>query len=517
MLLEELRELLSEFRALPASVLLGPGLIFLVYIAISQFLRARARREGVRTFVLLADTVAYPTFLIVLESLVSDLPHSGITLQSVQRLLWSLLILSAAWIATRLLRHFVWRGHFTRRYGSEAPKILQALVGAGIYFVALAVIVVLVFQRSASGVLVSTGVIVGILGLALQNLLADLFSGITITVEQPFGIGDWLRLSDGTEGEVTEITWQATYLRSFNSSLVIVPNNRMANGVLQNLSRPSRSYAIWISVYVDPRHDPEVVRRLLSEAALSCSAVRKNPPPAVNISDGSGNPIHYIVYVYFADYLAHYRGKNDLYMSIHAYLRRWGITTSSSRYEVDTREAVEQELHLPTMQEEIRNTEIFRMLTEEQIEVLTEHASYHTYYPEQTLVREGDRDTSLFIITSGVVQVTRRDAFGHATEVARLGSGEFLGEMSLLTGEARTATATALLQTTVIIVPKEGLEPILHAVPELSDRFAEVMVDRRLNSEQFVSSMRQSNKPAAAFLREQVDRFVHSIRQFFRL
>jgi CRP-like cAMP-binding protein len=89
--------------------------------------------------------------------------------------------------------------------------------------------------------------------------------------------------------------------------------------------------------------------------------------------------------------------------------------------------------------------------------------------------------------------------------------------MSLLTGEPRSATVTALVQTSVVEVTKDNLTPILQDVPELTDRFAEVMLDRRLENEQFLENMRRSDKANSDFVSDYLERTVRRIRRFFRL
>ncbi|MFW5786608.1 MAG: cyclic nucleotide-binding domain-containing protein, partial [bacterium] len=96
-------------------------------------------------------------------------------------------------------------------------------------------------------------------------------------------------------------------------------------------------------------------------------------------------------------------------MSIHSHLSRAGVSTSAGKYEVSTEPAEERTLQMPSLREELRNTEIFSVLSDQQIDVLADHSSYHTFYPEETIVTQGSDDTSLLIIVSGVVQVMKRD------------------------------------------------------------------------------------------------------------
>ena len=60
-----------------------------------------------------------------------------------------------------------------------------------------------------SAVLATSGVLAIVLGLAMQNTLADVFSGLAINIEQPFGAGDWITLADHVQGQIIEINWRA--------------------------------------------------------------------------------------------------------------------------------------------------------------------------------------------------------------------------------------------------------------------------------------------------------------------
>lgn len=506
---------MAELRSLPVPAVIIPVVAFGVYWILTRVLRARVEAAWVTTSVLLLDVVVVPAFLFTVATGITDLGAGQF--QGVLQAIWALVALCGAWLVSRVLRRFVWERHFQRHYGTEAPRILQYLVTVLLYLAAIGIIVVVILDRSASGVLVSTSVVVGVLGLALQSVLVDLFSGITIALERPFGVGDWISLPDGTMGRVIDISWQATQLKSLNESKLVIPNGYVLRNVVHNYSQPNAQYALWLEIFVDRSYEPSTVRRLLFEAALTCESVLKNPTPAVNVSDASSNPIRYTVYVHFKSFMAHYAGKNDLYMSIHTFLSRAGVSTAAPKYEVSTEPAQERSVQMPSMREELASAAIFHVLSEEEIDVLASHSTYHTFYPEEVIMRQGEGDSSILIITSGVVQIAKSDERGNKIEVARLGSGDILGEMSLLTGERRSATVTALGQVTLIQVTKEGLEPLLKQNPDLSDAFAQVMLERQLHSKQFIESMKKSHKAASDFVSDYLEGFVRSIQRFFRI
>ncbi|MGE3842730.1 MAG: mechanosensitive ion channel domain-containing protein, partial [Vicinamibacterales bacterium] len=69
-----------------------------------------------------------------------------------------------------------------------------------------------------------------VLGFALQDTLGNAFAGLAIQTEKPFDVGQWIRVAD-REGQVMEITWRATKLRTKDNSFLIVPNNVMSREV----------------------------------------------------------------------------------------------------------------------------------------------------------------------------------------------------------------------------------------------------------------------------------------------
>ena len=94
------------------------------------------------------------------------------------------------------------------------------------------------------------------------------------------------------------------------------------------------------------------------------------------------------------------------------------------------------------------------------------------------LIHEDGADASLFIIVAGTVEVVAGDP-RHGKHIAELGPGDFFGEMSLMTGERRSATVRARTDVTVLEITKSAIAPFLDSSPELVDRFAAVLKKRQ--------------------------------------
>ena len=70
----------------------------------------------------------------------------------------------------------------------------------------------LVFELPATGLIATSSVLIAVLGFALRNTLGDIFSGIALGMESPYGIGDWIEATEGCAGRVTGISWRSTRL-----------------------------------------------------------------------------------------------------------------------------------------------------------------------------------------------------------------------------------------------------------------------------------------------------------------
>jgi len=118
-------------------------------------------------------------------------------------------------------------------------------------------------------------------------------------------------------------------------------------------------------------------------------------------------------------------------------------------------------------------------LDEEQIGFLAAQAKPAFFRAETRLMSQGTFGGSMFVIASGVVGVAFVDENGREQAVASLGPGEVVGEMSLFTGDRRTATVSAITNVDAVEITRWSLERVFARAPELVDKFATVLAERQ--------------------------------------
>jgi CRP-like cAMP-binding protein len=118
-------------------------------------------------------------------------------------------------------------------------------------------------------------------------------------------------------------------------------------------------------------------------------------------------------------------------------------------------------------------------LNGEQLAFLAKESRPAFFRAGTRLMSQGEFGGSMFVIAEGIVAVTFVDADAREQQVATLGPGEIVGEMSLFTGDRRTATVAALSNVDAIEITKWSLERIFAKAPGLIDEFATVLAKRQ--------------------------------------
>ncbi|WP_245537385.1 mechanosensitive ion channel family protein [Thiocystis violascens] len=315
----------EKFAHLHWQILLGMSLLLMAWRLGNVFLFGRWLARRFPIMLALADLVLIPALLFLgwnlLNLVVRELGLTELD-DAIQTGALVVGYLVGAWLLAHLIEVLL-----RKRAGGMLPDQLPKLV-VGLIYVVLMLFGLGLFMwqqgYSFAGIWVSTGVAAGVLGLALQRTLGDLFSGIALGIERPFKLGDWVELRDGTVGQVIDLNWRATWLRGWDNATHVIPNARMAGEPLKNLHDDQHLFAPWYFVQIPAEIDPRFATALILDAALRCESVLKFPYPIVRLADASTVPYKYMVWVHLKNYPAVFRGREELFREIHWALQRAG-------------------------------------------------------------------------------------------------------------------------------------------------------------------------------------------------
>ena len=134
----------------------------------------------------------------------------------------------------------------------------------------------------------------------------------------------------------------------------------------------------------------------------------------------------------------------------------------------------------------LRSAGILGMLSQEHLEKLASEHDEQTYAADEQIIRQGEPGTSMFIITSGEVEVGVKAPEKEQVQLSKLQVGNYFGEMSLMTGEPRSATVTAIVETRVFEVTRTAFREILEQQPGLLEKLGETIHRRFIEREEAV-------------------------------
>jgi small-conductance mechanosensitive channel/CRP-like cAMP-binding protein len=411
---------------------------------------------------------------------------------------------------------------FTDRPGTRGrifvPSLFRDLIRGAILVVAFLLVVGYVWEKDLSKWIALGAAASFVLGFATQDTLGNLFAGLALLFERSFNEGEWVSVQ-GQLGQVDRMTWRATRIRTLDNDYVVVPNSSIAQDVIINHSRPTLLSARRIQVgfsYDDP---PNRVKRLLAEAACETEGVLDAPKPVCVTKDYSDWQIVYEVKFYI-DRFDQVSSIEDRFRTRIWYLaRRSGLTIPfPTQMSFETRVRGEsakarETAALGRNRKALAGVSLFGPLAEGELDELARSVRSLDFAGGERVIRQGDAGASLYVVLSGEAAIVLSTQGAADREVARLGAGSFFGEMSLMTGEPRTAHVVAGGDLVLLEVTKESLGPLLARRPELVEEMGRIMAERKVGLEQARGDS-QSEAARRAQLEEQTRPLVARIRRF---
>jgi small-conductance mechanosensitive channel/CRP-like cAMP-binding protein len=341
------------------------------------------------------------------------------------------------------------------RHSREA-RLFSDLSAAVIYITTAAIVLSSVFALPVTGIVATSGAVAIILALALQNTLADVFAGIAVGVEAPFRVGDRILIGDKTEGQVIQVNWRSIRIQTDGDDVATVPNSLVAKAEIINRSYPFRKAASSVDISCPEDAPPERVIETMLDATLLCPEILRSPAPtALLVRLGPARNAYKISFtVESAGRLAPV--KDSLLRGARRQLHYAGLLEPDRR-----RSAGASAERAPLAAHRLLGDMVlFESLDQKQRDALASQLQAKRMERGEVLFAQGAEDTALYVIASGVLEVSRQ--VGAITEViGRIGAGEYIGEISLLTGAPHAATATARTYCQIYQLPREAIEPML--------------------------------------------------------
>jgi small-conductance mechanosensitive channel/CRP-like cAMP-binding protein len=388
------------------------------------------------------------------------------------------------------------------RVPDRYPAILQDFIVIGL----LVLVATLVFHDK---LLTTSAVSAVVIGFALQDTLGNAFAGLAIQSERPFNVGHWIRVGD-FEGRVAEVTWRATKLRTKAGNFVVVPNNIVSKEAITNYSEPSTQCRVEVEVGASYLASPNTVKSAIAEALANSSRALKMPAPDVVLAAFDSSAINYRVRFWIQDYERDEAARDEVRSAIYYAFARHGIEIPWP-IQVQYEKAWEEQDPAAQVHERGRllgGVDLFAGLSDEARREIAGAIRSRTFGDGESIVRQGEPGESMFIIASGRAVVALEP---DRREVATIEGGGYFGEMSLLTGEPRTATVIARGDTVVLEIGADLFRHLGMTSPQAIEQVGVAAAARRVELEK----VRAAGTGAA--VADAPAGFLSRMRRFLRL
>jgi small-conductance mechanosensitive channel/CRP-like cAMP-binding protein len=392
-------------------------------------------------------------------------------------------VLTGTFFLIALVQRLVWESYFQDRRQILIPNLVRDVVALTIFLVVVMLVLSVGYDVRIPGLLAGSGIAAIVIGLALQDLLGNIFAGLVIQTGRPFKVGDWL-LVDGRHVEVVEIHWRSTRLRTSDDVYLDVPHNQLARQTIVNFHYLRPRHALRVRVQLEYEAQPNSVKEVLVGAAAQAKGVLRDPPPEAFLNEFGDSGIEYEVRFWVAHHAGYNLTLDAVRTNIWYALSRAGLKIPFPIRTVHLQPAdgAGDHRNAEALRAALRKQELLRGLDDRHIDVLIENATVQQFCRGERLVEQGAEGDSMLLLVRGQanVEVTRD---GKTVSVGTLSAGECCGEMSLLTGEKRSARVVAAADCEVIEIRHDVFKNLIHAESELKNYLGDLMAKRRMQTE----------------------------------
>jgi small-conductance mechanosensitive channel/CRP-like cAMP-binding protein len=432
--------------------------------------------------------------------------HLSASTAAALRLAW---MLTFAFGAIRaIVSILLWMLRFPRR--TPAPKIVRDVINFALFAIVTLPILKSTLNIDIAGLIATSAILSVVLGLAMQDTLGNLFAGLSLQLERPFEVGDFVSIGHHT-GKVAQVGWRATRLETFRNESITLPNNVIAKEAVKNYSRGGHPVGSECTIGIAMDVPPNRVKTAVLETLLDIPEVLADPPPFCRTLAYEDSQIRYLIRFFARDLEVSMGAMEQVYTRLWYRFARDGVEIPYPQRVVHVRNEAATR---PGTREEIlgllQSVDLLALLPLDQIRALSGEVVPRRFGKDERVITQGDEGNTFYVVAQGSVSVR---VGRPEVEVTRLGRGQYFGEMSLLTGERRAASIIAVEDSLLLEVARPTFAGILSQVPELAAALADLLARRRT---ELTAVAVASGAPRAEATRE-ANRIFTRLREIFGL
>jgi small-conductance mechanosensitive channel/CRP-like cAMP-binding protein len=399
------------------------------------------------------------------------------------------IFVAGCWLLNRAIHVFIWQRREKKLRGAAAPALLQHVFTVLLIVVTVAATAYFVYGLPVTGFWATSSVVGLVLGIALRSLIADFFSGIALELDPPFKIGDFIEVRkpgyDPLVGQVTEVNWRATQIQPRGSvSTVYIPNSELSSLLVTNVYSPLNRSRFETFLSMDPSVPAERVSRVLLTAARTTDLLLLDPSPEVLVNRFTNAGIEYKIRYWLSPDTSPDIARHRFLAKAAEQLRRSGLQPASERRDL----MVSRKPETISDPESLRwhflmRIPFFETFRQDELEKIASRLRGRYYPSNQTIMKHGDEGHSMFLVGEGLLEAIIDGVNGHPIRAGTLATGDIFGEMSLLTGDPRSATIVTATDAILYEMSRDDIHEFITGRKEIAEHVSRIAAKRRLKNE----------------------------------
>jgi small-conductance mechanosensitive channel len=445
----------------------------LLLLALNESIAVCRRRAFAveRTLRTLRNLVVPAAALLVFVRFVLEWPKDSTASRLVESAFWVLVLYALLGVVNDLVFGRAGTGEGRPSWTDRVPKLFRDLVRALLVAIGAMVVYSQVWGHEVSAALTALGLGSIVIGLALQEPLGNIVSGLMLLSERPLNVGDWIQVGD-VRGRVIEINWRAVHIETPTRELQVIPNVELYKGTFANLSRPTplRTEVVEMGFsYDDP---PNRVKEVMLDLMRTTPGVLADPAPLVRTVAYADFSINYRL-IFSVESQADLPEVRDAVMTRLWYvIRREGLNipfpTALEYGPGETPSPPE-----PTPADWLREHPRFKPALEHGAPAIVSFANGET-------AQGPDRSFQGFaLVVAGRALLMADDASGGAVQIGELGPGECFGESLTAGGAAEKISVVADGDLRVLVFSDTAIDDLLNKHPALASEIGDALEARR--------------------------------------
>jgi small-conductance mechanosensitive channel/CRP-like cAMP-binding protein len=400
------------------------------------------------------------------------------------------------------------------------PAAFKNIITAVVTVVAILILLKEILDINVTSLIATTTVLTATIGLAFQSTLANMLAGLTIHLEKPLKQGDWIA-AGAHEGHVLDITLRSTQIITLENNEVFIPNSKVLSEAVVNYSLPDPICIRKLTIGVGYHIPPNTVRKAVLDVLANIPGVDMSSHPAVRVIGYGDFAVNYEVRYAIHEYHRHVDIAAEIMNLLWYRFKRDGIEIPYPIRTVHLREVTaenlraEREREIAEVLALMEKVDILAPLSVPERRRLADAVGVKAYAAGEYPVRQGKAGDSCYFIKKGSVDVIVEKTPGEGVVVATLGPGNLFGEMSLLTGAARTASILVMEDAEFVVIDRESFRGTLVHNPSIAESLSRILAERQ------AALAAQREKLDAVTLerrrRDESGQLLHNIREFFGL